>query len=365
MAVAVIDLPMSRLVSLAGRGRLNKPFGCVVCEGSPPIPTRVFQYSKAGVIGQPLIIAFHGAFDRSRRKDPVFAGKFLLDIGPIDATVVSFLDPSLIAFADLGTGWYLGHAGHRVVDELATLIATLVRRIRPSRLIFTGGSAGAHPALVHSSRFRDSVCVVVNPQTCASRAAARHVRNYRQTCWPHLVSTAPISSIIPEEDVASRYRADNGNTVVYLQNSEDDLHVRSHMLPFLGALPHLNRLLLRCTCFEGIASHSFPLTEWRRWVVAALSAPSLEQHAILAAYSSRVGAAVGDAQASLMEVQTPAAKQTATQRRDLEIAAVLAARARPLTPETTSSGGAGADASESSPVPKQSQVPHANGGRDD
>ncbi|MBN1606294.1 MAG: hypothetical protein JW940_06655 [Polyangiaceae bacterium] len=327
----MIDLPIKSVLSLIQQGRLAKPRGCVVRTCSPPIPTCVLQYSKAGVVRQPLVVALHGAIRRPRQ-GYVFEGRFLPLFGPIDATIVALMDPSLVAFTDLQVGWFQGHAGHAVMEELTELVAELTQRVRPSRLVFIGGSAGAHPALVLSKRFPDSLCVVVNAQTCISAVHnTRAVKKYRETCWPHLADAAPLSAALVD-DVASLYRTGHENTVVYLQNSDDVAHVCSHLLPFVRVLPSFNRLVLQLGHFDGFTGHRFPRAEWRRWVLAGLAAPSVERQAVVAAYLRVCGARAGEAQSPRAAVRLTAADATSTARRDLEIAAALASRAHTTAP---------------------------------
>ncbi|MBN1606295.1 MAG: hypothetical protein JW940_06660 [Polyangiaceae bacterium] len=325
---------MATVVSLIAEGQLEESHGCIVREGSPSIPTSVLQYCAAGVVGQPLIVTFTAASEpASKRRGSVFEGRFLTASGPVDATIVGVNDPSVSRFPELRAGWYQGHAGHAVADELTELIAALVDRIRPSRLVFVGRGGGGHPALVQSWRFPESACAIANPQTSISRYYSGHVQHYRRTCWPELAEQAPLSSVIVDE-VSQLYRRGHENFVVYLQHSLNDFRVRRYMLPFLRSLPTFDRLVIQATYCEGVATQQVPAAEWRRWILALLAAQSLEQHEVVAAHSRMSEAPVSEPQPSGNAAQTVGAEAVPTHRRDLEIATALAARVHSLAPRT-------------------------------
>ena len=323
--VGASDAPLERIVSLVARGRLATPRGCVVREGSPPFATRVLHYGTKRVSGDPLVVTFHGALNpANKQKHGFFEGGFLVALGgPIGATIVGVGDPSVSVFPSLRAGWYQGHSGQAVADELTELVAALVAGIRPSRLVFVGGSSGGHPALVQSFRFPGSACVMVNPHTCISRYRRLHVRDYRQMCWPELAEDAALAAVAVD-DVADLYRGGHENTIVYLQNSRDEFHVRGQMVPFLRRLPDHQRLVMQCMGFDGFDGHKFPRNEWRRWVLAVLAAPSIERREVVAAYCRTFGVAVGKAQSTSVAAPATIASKAPTHQRDLEIAGALA-----------------------------------------
>ena len=88
------------------------------------------------------------------------------------------------------------------------------------------------------------------------------------------------------DDVTSLYGEGHDNTVIYLQNSTDRIHIENHMTPFLNNVKSLHNVLLMCEFFSSHLGHDYPKPLWLRWVNAALSAASTSVDSIIRAFQT-------------------------------------------------------------------------------
>jgi hypothetical protein len=220
-----------------------------------------------------LIITFAGAVHRRKRTLPQFGGKFLNT--HVSASVIGIADPSLPQSSTLTTAWYAGHEGFETQQILPPLIQQMAAACEAKRVIFLGGSAGGFAALYYSWRHPNSIAIVTDPQTDIERYFANESNAYRAACRPNLNHGDRLSTVI-SSSVVSCYSERVENSVIYLQNAADSLHVRNHLAPFLAAVALANqkRILPRLG-YWGKAGHaSIPTNEWLAWLRAAIDAPS-------------------------------------------------------------------------------------------
>lgn len=241
-----------------------------------PLPVMVLEHHSRGPRGTPLVVCFHGAIDQTKRRVPAFEGRFLLLNGLRgEANIVSIADPSLALHRELKAAWFAGNGVADTPAAIAALVAELVRGLEPGRLVFVGGSTGAHAALVQSFRVPGSVAVVENPILHISGYNPRHIAEYRRFCWPKLARTAPLPVSV-NDNVANLYARGHSNTVILLNNTRDP-HFWIQAGELLNAIRRgngRNRCLLYSDYFADYPGHSFPAAVWSRWVKAACDAPS-------------------------------------------------------------------------------------------
>lgn len=252
----------------------------VICQVSvpgftQPLPVMILERHRSGPRQTPLVVCFHGAIDQAKRRVPAFEGRFLLMHGLRgEANVVSIADPSLGLHRDLKAAWYAGNEVTDTPGAIAALVAELVLKLEPNRLVFVGGSTGAHAALMQSYRVPGSVAVVENPILHISGYNPRHISEYRKYCWSRLARAAALPASV-NDNVATLYARGHGNTVLLLNNTRDP-HFWIQTLEFLNAIRRgddRNRCLLYSDYFTEYPGHSFPAAVWSRWVRAACSAP--------------------------------------------------------------------------------------------
>jgi hypothetical protein len=175
----------------------------------------------------------------------------------------------------LRAAWFAGDAVTDTPNAIAALVVELVSRLLPDRVVFVGGSTGAHAALVQSIRVPGSVAVIENPILHISRYSPRHIAEYRQFCWPQLPRTAALPASV-NDNAAGLYANGFANTVVLLNNTRDShfWSQASGLLNAIGSGDGRDRCLLYSDFFADHPGHSFPPAVWARWVLAACGAPS-------------------------------------------------------------------------------------------
>lgn len=221
-----------------------------------------------------LIFTFTGSVRRETHTLPRFSGFEAQKY--VDATVVGFADPSLAISETIYCAWYAGHEGLETQVVLAGMIDRIIAILRPRRTVFLGGSAGGFAALFFSRSVAGSVAVVSNPQTDLERHPLHHQQMYRRECRPTLPSDVSLRTVIVS-NLAAAYAESFLNTVIYLQNGADRLHIARHLTPFLAAFDQdgLERMLLKVGFWGGLAHATVPATEWGSWIRAVLRAPGI------------------------------------------------------------------------------------------
>lgn len=155
----------------------------------------------------------------------------------IEATRIHLSDPSLTLGPGLGAGWFAGHRGLRLQEVWPRVLDHLVLCCESSREIHFGVSAGGFAALYYAHDRPHAVAVPVNPQTSLKRHSTAPVANYLRAAWglPEDVDIDTGLTRIPAvHDLNELYGRGHSNTVVYIQNLQDD-HVFNHLAPFLEA----------------------------------------------------------------------------------------------------------------------------------
>jgi acetyl esterase/lipase len=240
--------------------------------GGLPLPVQILDTPPGGAAGTPVVFVFHGALDQSRRVIPAFAGRFLTRKSGRFATVISLADPALGIDPALKLAWFAACEGTDTPGAIEALAAGVAARLNPSRVVFTGGSAGAHAALRHARALPGSVAVLVNPRM---RVRPSHYwQDYVRLCWPE-AGTRPPDLGVRVPDIAGLAAApDGGSTTVYLLNALDAISLRL-AAEFLAARGTLDDILLQVEHWPGFKGHSYPQPAWADWVRIAAQAPDI------------------------------------------------------------------------------------------
>ncbi len=237
------------------------------------IPLKLLHRPEGSLKGRPLVVFFHGAVDRSRRRFPIFDGVYALKaLEDTDAVVLSVADPSLWLSPDLRIAWY---APSRFLDTpkvLRWLFREIGARLTPRRTIFVGGSTGGHAALLHSRAVPDSLCVAVNPIACISRYYPSIVRPYLRTCWGGGRGLEDLDESFTD-DVGKSYAAGHSHDVILLQNATDH-HFVSQAAHFAAQLKDAERFLFLSRFFPDAIGHAYPGVAIAGFVRAAVRAPT-------------------------------------------------------------------------------------------
>lgn len=271
-----------------------------------------------------LVILFHGAVDRESRTLPSFLG-YRRGIYP-HAHQLALADPALSLSDHLRAGWFAGAEGTPLQSLLPPLLHEFARRHQIQRVVFAGSSAGGLAALYYSWHFPGSIAVAAAPQTSVQAYFEWAREAYLETAWPNLANIE--IGRRPCLDLRDMYGRGMENTVVYLQSSLDELHVRNHMVPFLECLPRpaLRRVALNCS-FWGKRGHggSVPAAVMDAWIRASLLAQGSTAEAVVLAHhvnSSDADSAKDGASAPL-NGRRPPKQATVYEPRDLRIASQL------------------------------------------
>ena len=174
------------------------------------------------------LVLFHAAVNPKQTSLPVFIGKQLTT--DLNANLVFVSEPALALGASIG--WYTGTPEMELQQELVKILGHIQRGLRKAKhLMFYGSSAGGFASLYYAHHFPGSLAIVANPQTNISKYHPEHVSNFLQRVW----ETDDISTVSAQTEVCSIYADTFPNYVGYLQNSDDDLHVQEHCIPWESA----------------------------------------------------------------------------------------------------------------------------------
>jgi hypothetical protein len=243
-----------------------------------PIALRILSVPPSGVHFKTLIFTFHGTVDRTKRKAPVFEGRFLTQEQQAlkHSLIVGFADPILEAYDNLRTSWFAGGEILNTPELLRILIGTFVKALNPERTIFVGVSTGGHPAIRQSSYFPGSICVVSNPICFISKYYIGHVDEYKSLCWPKLKLSDPLPDSCMDK-VSTIFGNNFQSTLIYLNNARDH-HFWLQATRFLYSVTEAlsrNRILFVSNYYDGYSGHGTPPSYLARWVSAACNSASI------------------------------------------------------------------------------------------
>lgn len=191
--------------------------------------------------GGAVLVCFGGAVPaRTEKRAPFFSGVGVA--GKIGLPLLAIADPSLSLSANLALGWYAGNQG---VSNLQILISRLLdnfAEVCDAKFLMFGGSGGGFATIASIGLMKsEAVAAVWNPQTSISRYERSAVEKYLQYAYPDvnrsdsedlygsLTKANVIHDLVGAEFVCK-------NSIIYLQNQSDTLHVERHAFPYARAL---------------------------------------------------------------------------------------------------------------------------------
>lgn len=187
------------------------------------------------------IVTFNGAAAEGARR-PYFQGKALLDDierrhGPVNRVHVH--DALLKAAPNLRIGWYLGTPQLDLAHELTQLLKRILRQLGRGPVILFGSSAGGFAALTQGEALPDTVVVAVNPQVSLERYEPSLYRRWLEKGrWIEPGTPLPRpSEVAARTELWSNSGPYTPRHTYLLLNVNDDLHVHSHVLPWLESWP--------------------------------------------------------------------------------------------------------------------------------
>lgn len=262
-----------------------------------------------------LLVNFHGAVDRTKRKLPVFPPHFPLSAPAAHQLAIS--DPTMLLKGDFGAAWYAGHEGFDTQAAIKQIVTDCIQILRVRQVIFMGGSAGGFAALQASADFDDSYAVVAGAQTNLDRYSICRRPNYRSVVWPSLPPKAPLADVT-RANLCQLYNRPMTNNVIMLYSAGDSAHIERQMLPFAAVMAKnpSDRFVLECG-YWGIEGHSgaVPPMLLNDWLRAITRNPGARPTSLLPlVFDIRVsrGAAVADVgRAAVAEGPAPVAAPAA------------------------------------------------------
>ena len=281
-----------------------------------PMPVRLLARPSGSLKGRPLFVAFHGAVDQTKRGFPVYEGGFALKPpAHTDAVLLAVADPSLWLSKELTAAWYAPNRYLDVPQALYRLFASICDVLAPRRLIFTGGSTGAHPALVQSAHFPGCVCMVVNPIVWISGYNPDHVDRYLSICWHRDQELRKLPAGFTD-DSAALYNEGHDHSLIVLQNATDH-HFGRQAVRLAANIRNHRKFLFLSSFFPNSIGHTFPGRVRAQWMTAAALSPTAACHDIARTHAERFSPTP----------DTPS-KTTSLSSRDLDFSARIAAMAK-------------------------------------
>lgn len=158
----------------------------------------------------------------------------------VEVNRVFVSDPSLVNDSSLNLSWFAGTLGKHLEHLIDDVIGKVLASHRTARrVVFFGASGGGFAALLHSSRFDQSIALVANPQTDIRRYDRAAYSKFVQSCFGGESGTGGPRHGCPlsvTEDLTSVYANELRNSVVYLQNDADSSHIEFQLRPLLARI---------------------------------------------------------------------------------------------------------------------------------
>ncbi|NHU84262.1 hypothetical protein GWK18_01370 [Kocuria sp. JC486] len=186
--------------------------------------------------GNTLTVLFHGAINRTKSRLPLFQRVALqrsLAMGPI----LGFSDATLDLDAQMRLGWYLGAGFWDLTTAMVDVIRGAAAMWGTEHVVLQGNSGGGFAAMQVAAQMPEAHAVVFNPQTDIRRYSAAHARRAFEAAFGDR-SDPTRDDELARVSVAHRCRTTGtlGQSLTYVSNSGDRIHVANHELPLLEAL---------------------------------------------------------------------------------------------------------------------------------
>lgn len=253
------------------------------------VPIDILYHPGAG--SDQALFMFHGAVDQKFTL-PVFQGGGVTAGLKVHRIFIS--DPTLAISADdefdkgLTLGWHSGNYRQTDLQSVITkIINKIINFVQAKRPVFHGISGGGFAALYYGAQFDDSIIVPINPQTEIERYLDWAVARWANIAFGIPESAERPISCIPnsiEVNVQPIFEKSLNTIILYMQNSDDHLHIDEHMVPFMRRVcPEIPFLLLKD--YWG-PRHSQPPKEVMSNALTAALSPSPIEAAKLLHFSS-------------------------------------------------------------------------------
>jgi hypothetical protein len=216
-----------------------------------PVPPGIVTIDYGGypldILNRPsgaatTLVVFHTALSARMTTLPVFSGVSMAE--GLDVNLVCVSDPTLARDPDLTLAWFLGNADQPVQRDLPAVLRHVVGSHGSDHLIFFGASGGGFASLYFSQQFAGSLAVPVNPQiTIATYDDGATLAYGRSAFGASTLSGA--RAVLNDRvtgDLRHLYRGGFHNTVAYVQNTMDTLHLYRQLSHFLAAVPRSPRM---------------------------------------------------------------------------------------------------------------------------
>jgi len=203
-----------------------------------------------------LVVTFEGANRLSAWKKfyPMFPDRYKNAGGDTLFIADSFCDVKKYSFSKRSVERDISLSGWYTLYQ--SVLEDILRKLSEpyEKLIFIGGSAGGFAALYFSHFFKDSICLVANPQTNINR----HIKRISvvDTCLSEIHSHIAATKQL---NVCDLYRKGFDNKVIYLTSMGSPADVFDHATPLLEAVrghPYVGKRLLMKIHFWGVKGHS-------------------------------------------------------------------------------------------------------------
>lgn len=183
-----------------------------------------------------LIVISHGALSRSKYSLPRF--EWLATVESRSENLLFLSDPVLDANPDVEVAWFTGDARDDVTVRLAAVVRAVADQLGARRILFAGGSGGGFASMALAALTPGSRALAFNPQTSIRKYWQTAVSTYQQALFPELGSPAGLAALGARGDAVERARRDPpvDYQVLYVQNSDDEFHMRAHLAPFAEVL---------------------------------------------------------------------------------------------------------------------------------
>lgn len=285
------------------------------------IPIRILQLPSDPSKPFPLVVTFAGARPESGPYPMFYGNEFAGERS--DKLLIAIADPSFAKSPDLRFGWYCGDENFNAPAAISEILNALVAHLSISRMIFFGGSIGAHPALRYAKQFAGSIALLINPVTKISAYYEFAVSKYFELCWPSQFDSKSFTNDRVLDNAASLFEGRSlDSTVVILQNSTDP-HLLKQAIPLIASLGRCanaaSKLLTFVSFYPDAIGHRMTIQEMSRSLDAAVNAEDTDPVSI-----ARMREAYIEAQSTGGEWGAVAPR---INDRDIALASILATQA--------------------------------------
>lgn len=199
-----------------------------------------------------LVIINQSAIDITKQRPPVYQRWKWAD--DFNATTIVLNDPMLYLGSDLNGGWWIGTRDVDLIDLFINEVKRLAKKLDVSsdNVFFYGGSAGGFTSLQMAASYPNSTAIVDIPQTDLTRYAQRNqIKRAFEAGFGAGTFENQRDSHLDRLSVISRIKKNKfGFKLIFLQNTNDTHHVRTHFIPLINYLKKINIVKYKCFGYD-------------------------------------------------------------------------------------------------------------------